>query len=102
MKFKKFINPTLWNIVVTIIIFIIWIFLIRFFDPLVYCKCASVGFENCVDYHDYLIYNGFNCHCNCTSLSELVTNYFWYGLIPLILSYLISCGIFYSVKKHKK
>jgi len=105
MKIKEFIKPTLWKIILTLVLLIIWIICLRSLGPLVLCKCSaplSGLYNTCTDYYNYLILRGLNCHCGCTPISELITNYFWYGLIPLIITYLLSCLIFCPIKKHKK
>jgi len=51
------------------------------------CKCATGGFEGCVDYyHTFPIPLG--CHCSCTTLSIVIIMYLFAFVLPFVASYL--------------
>lgn len=103
MTFKEFIKPTWWKICVTIVVFVIWIIWMHSLESWIMCNfCQPYGTYGCTDYYGYLIFSADNCHCVCTTFGEVLVNYFWFGLIPLIIAYLIVNSIFYTVGVFKK
>lgn len=103
MTFKEFIRLSWGKIIVAIILTLFWFFIgLRFFISYVECECVPGGLEGCVDYFNHLLIKNTMCHCTCIPLSEVILQYLNFIIIPLIVSYIISCVIFYFVKKKKK
>ena len=107
MKWEEFLKPDLRKILLTLIIIISWILLLRFIisNTLVFCKMCPGYWPNACpggNYINYLIVPEL-CPC-CVSLSEVYNNYLWNLILPLVVSYFLSCFIFliYNVVKKKK
>jgi len=99
---KEFFKPTWSKVIITIILALFWIYYINLSTPIVDCMPCSPGeFEDCTDYHDYLLIK-VGCHCGCTSMSTVYSQYLRIVLIPLIISYIISCIIMLIYRKIKK
>lgn len=89
---KKFFKPTKGKIIITIIIGVLWLFILVLFTAGIRCFCKLGGFEGCTDYYKYLLIK-LGCHCSCVSLNEVFLSYFWNLIIPLILGYIIASAI---------
>lgn len=104
MNWKQFLKPDKRKIVLMIIITLVWILLLRFLlseDPkykYITCQCPA----ECPggNYIDYLIIPS-SCKC-CTSLSMIYNDYLWNLLLPLVISYFLSCLIVWIYDKFRK
>jgi len=100
MNWKQFLKPDRRKIVLTMIITIVWILFLRLLvSTMKYlCKmCPDVCSENFVNYLIVPI----PCPC-CVSLSQVYSNYLWNLILPLIISYLLSCLIIWIYEKLRK
>lgn len=96
--FKELFKPNKINLTISIIILILWILFLNSISN--FCECVQGGFEGCNDYYNLLVLNG--CHCRCTSLNEVFSQYFWLVLIPFIIIYLAISLIIMLIKRFKK
>lgn len=87
----NYFKPTRWKIIVSFILTVIWMFIIMqtVAVPLMACLCASGGFDNCTDFHSFLIIKNPDCHCGCTSLIQVFMQYLTMIIIPFIIVYVI-------------
>ncbi|MBU0894521.1 MAG: hypothetical protein KKF48_01005 [Nanoarchaeota archaeon] len=105
MKFKEFIQLDKKKLLITLVLFIIWVIFAHSINQFMLCDCIDTPldyFETCTDYYDYLIFDSIECHCTCVQGNKLIRNYFWFGLIPLIIIYLIVSIIFYLLNRRRK
>jgi len=92
MNWRIFLKPTRLKIIFSILSTLLAIFGIYALTPTIECFCAIGGFENCTDYYSHLLIKKIACHCSCTTLNEVFSQYFWFLIVPFVLSYL-----FYSI-----
>lgn len=110
MTFKEFIKPAWRKVIVVIVIFFFWFGLVKSLEPVIECNCvvSKISLMPCQihqDYSSYLIFdeNG-GCYCPCDYLpfENLFENYFWFGLIPLIIIYFLISLVFYLINQRIK
>jgi hypothetical protein len=51
------------------------------------CACFP-NTRDCTDYYSYLLIKS-GCHCTCTSIDEVSSQYLWYVIIPFVIIYSI-------------
>lgn len=87
---KDFFRPTKGKIIISLILTAVWIILLSI-APQPICKCALSSFNNCTDYYPFLVIKNQLCHCSCVPLTEVVSQYIIFILVPFGSFYLLSC-----------
>jgi len=105
MKLKEFFKPNTKKLIITLVVTVVWILFWRLLVSSIEaeCKmCPDYWPDNCPggNYVNYLIIPKI-CSC-CVSSSELYNDYLWNLILPLIISYLISCIVIWIYNKVKK
>jgi hypothetical protein len=104
MNWKEFFRPTkrkiIFSIAVTFILYLTR--LIIYLNNSGQCKCTVIGTPPvCTDYHFFLLIKEWTCHCGCTSISKVISQYFWIIVIPFVLFYIIYSAIRIIILKYK-
>ena len=85
MFWNKF-KPSVEKITVSILMTVVWFFIIKFVKGIVLCDCIP-GFQNCKDYYSFLLIK--ECHCSCIPIQEVLLQYFWFLIFPFIVIYIL-------------
>jgi len=95
MNFKELLKPTKRKVAVSAIVTIAFVLFLR---NLGYIECNCIApeggsyedlFRNCTDYYGYLPLPGRLCHCGCTPVTEVLSQYFWFLILPFAVIYLL-------------
>lgn len=93
----KFLKPTKWKIIISLMGTFLWILRSRYFSSHMLCKLCSEQIAECRFLSKYLIVN--YCSCNCITWGDVIINYLIYLIVPFIVIYLIYSVIGLARKK---
>lgn len=99
MKFTKALKPTLWKVIVSVVLTLVYVLIINWFiSNNIQCgTCEPGAFTNCADYSNFLILDF--CSCDCTTLFQVLWQYVYLIIIPLVVVYFIYSLIQYLFPK---
>ncbi len=98
MTLKEFLKPSKWKIITSLILTLIWIFILRNM-LMILCKMCATELQCKVYYHSYEIIR--RCHCDCGSIGGVALDWFWNIIIPFLVVYILYSLMAWMIGKRK-